>query len=146
MSRPLQKPRVLLFSSDILSVCSERDRQMLAVSRCSSVLRRSPALRTLVLSVGSGEPSAARTHLFLRTPAAQFHQSRAKASPDPNKPDSGKEMEKDRQHKHVMVLLTYIVVEWQWCFKIIGTSFLETSSVHVLRFELSGECEQQQNV
>lgn len=36
----------------------------------------------------SSQPSIAAGPQFLRTPAAQFHQSKAKASPDPNKPAS----------------------------------------------------------
>eukprot|EP00064_Thunnus_orientalis_P009891 superscaffoldBa00001283_g9917 len=66
---------------------------MLALSRCSTAaLRCRLSLRCSALSLGSStmssQPSIAAGPQFLRTPAAQFHQSKAKASPDPNKPAS----------------------------------------------------------
>ncbi|KAM7385571.1 hypothetical protein PAMP_001650 [Pampus punctatissimus] len=59
---------------------------MLALSRCSTA-----ALRwrlSLGSSTMSSRPSTAAWPQFLRVQAAQFHQSKAKASPDPNKSTS----------------------------------------------------------
>uniref|UniRef100_A0A669DG03 Uncharacterized protein n=3 Tax=Oreochromis niloticus TaxID=8128 RepID=A0A669DG03_ORENI len=62
---------------------------MLALSRCSTALSCRLALRCSALSVrGSNpgsQPSTTARPQFLRTQAAPFHQSKAKASPDPNK-------------------------------------------------------------
>uniref|UniRef100_A0A8D0ACT2 Redox-regulatory protein FAM213A n=3 Tax=Sander lucioperca TaxID=283035 RepID=A0A8D0ACT2_SANLU len=63
---------------------------MLALSRCSRALRWRLSLRCSALSLGSStmssQPSTAARPQFLRTQTALFHQSKAKASPDPNKP------------------------------------------------------------
>ncbi|KAF7643550.1 hypothetical protein LDENG_00237580 [Lucifuga dentata] len=60
------------------------------LSRCSTALRWRKSLHCSVLPVGgattnSQPPTTARPHP-LRTQAALFHQSKAKASPEPNKP------------------------------------------------------------
>ncbi|KAI3363218.1 hypothetical protein L3Q82_011854, partial [Scortum barcoo] len=64
---------------------------MLALSRCPTALRW-----RLCLPLGStamnSRPSTAACPHFLRTETALFHQSEAKASPDPNKPASGKDI------------------------------------------------------
>uniref|UniRef100_A0A8C4D9F5 Peroxiredoxin-like 2 activated in M-CSF stimulated monocytes n=3 Tax=Dicentrarchus labrax TaxID=13489 RepID=A0A8C4D9F5_DICLA len=65
---------------------------MLALSRSSTALRWRLSLRCSALPLGSttmsSEPSTATWPQFLRTQTALFHQSKAKASPDPNKPAS----------------------------------------------------------
>lgn len=89
----LQTELVFLSFSEILRVTVVRGVQMLALSRCS------PALRTLALrcSVGgatlSSESASAASAQFLRTQTALFHQSKAKASADPHKPASGKDLQ-----------------------------------------------------
>uniref|UniRef100_A0A667XRT4 Uncharacterized protein n=3 Tax=Myripristis murdjan TaxID=586833 RepID=A0A667XRT4_9TELE len=63
---------------------------MLALSRCSATLRWRLPLRCLALpleSTSSQPPATARAP-SLRPQAALFHQSKAKASPEPNKPTS----------------------------------------------------------
>lgn len=67
---------------------------MQALSGCAWRL----SLRCSALSLGSAtvsrqHPTTARL-LLLRTQTAAFHQSKAKASPDPNKPASGKHISK----------------------------------------------------
>ncbi|TKS85653.1 Redox-regulatory protein FAM213A [Collichthys lucidus] len=65
---------------------------MLALSRCSTALRWRISPRCSALSLGSATMSSQLTTAarpqFLRTQTALFHQSEAKASPDPNKPAS----------------------------------------------------------
>ncbi|KAK1905803.1 hypothetical protein KUDE01_012982 [Dissostichus eleginoides] len=66
---------------------------MLALSRCPAAFR---SLRCSALSLGattmSSQPSTTARPPSLRTQAALFHQSEAKASPDTNKPSSGKDI------------------------------------------------------
>lgn len=65
---------------------------MLALSRCSAALRWRLSLRCSALSLGrattSSQPSTAAGPQFLRPQTALFHQSEAKASPEPSKPAS----------------------------------------------------------
>uniref|UniRef100_A0A3B4U4S9 Uncharacterized protein n=3 Tax=Seriola dumerili TaxID=41447 RepID=A0A3B4U4S9_SERDU len=65
---------------------------MLALSRCSPALRWTLSLRCSALSLGSAtlssQSSTTARPQFLRTQTALFHESKAKASPDPNKPAS----------------------------------------------------------
>lgn len=58
---------------------------MLALSRCSTALSWRLALHC---STPGSQPSTTARPQFLRTQTALFHQSKAKASPDPNKIDS----------------------------------------------------------
>lgn len=69
---------------------------MMALSRCSTALRWRLALRCCAVPVGSSTmssrpPTTARPQFL--TQSALFHQSKAKASPDPNKITSGKSMQ-----------------------------------------------------
>ncbi|AWP13971.1 putative redox-regulatory protein FAM213A-like [Scophthalmus maximus] len=70
--------------------------QMLALPRCSPALRWTLSLRCSGLCLGSattgGQSSITARPRFLRTHGALFHQSSAKASPDPDKPTSGKDI------------------------------------------------------
>uniref|UniRef100_A0A8D3DIN9 Redox-regulatory protein FAM213A n=3 Tax=Scophthalmus maximus TaxID=52904 RepID=A0A8D3DIN9_SCOMX len=65
---------------------------MLALPRCSPALRWTLSLRCSGLCLGSattgGQSSITARPRFLRTHGALFHQSSAKASPDPDKPTS----------------------------------------------------------
>ncbi|CAB1443662.1 unnamed protein product [Pleuronectes platessa] len=60
---------------------------MLALSRCSPSVRRSVSMHLSLgsLTLSRLSSATARPHI-LRTHSAPFHQSRAKSSPEPNKP------------------------------------------------------------
>lgn len=82
------------------SVCSHRldfflyGLLMLGLSKCPATLRWTLPLRCSTLPLRSATPSQRSTttgpQQFLRTQTALFHQSEAKASPELNKPSTGK--------------------------------------------------------
>lgn len=69
---------------------------MLALFRCHTAVRWRSHLRCSAFSLVGATNSSQRSTIagpqFLRTQTALFHQSEAKASPDPNKPSTGKHM------------------------------------------------------
>lgn len=70
---------------------------MLVLSKCPTTLRWTLPLRCSALPLWSATPSSRRSTTtgpqFLRTQTALFHQSEAKASPEQNKPSTGKNIQ-----------------------------------------------------
>lgn len=70
---------------------------MLVLSKCPTILRWTLLLRCSVLPLRSATPSSQRSTTtgpqIVRTQTALFHQSEAKASPELNKPSTGKNIQ-----------------------------------------------------